>query len=305
MLQIFKNTKYDFLCHSKKAQVVVIGFMVVSLVMLVINGGFNMSIDFVGGTTMHMKFEQPVRDDLTAIRSSVGALDFGQPEIKSIGLADNNELQITVRSQPEGVDVVGAVRGALAGSLPGNDFEMLAIEHVGPKIGSELTRDAIIASILALMAILLYIGLRFKLSYAVASVIPLGVNVLIMLGVFAIFELELTLPFLAAVLTVIGYALNDSIVVFDRVRENLKSGLRGGKKFYDVINASINQTLARTIVTSVTTLFTVGALYILGSDSIKNFALVMGLGIIIGTLSTIYIAAPLLVRWHNKWPIVK
>jgi preprotein translocase subunit SecF len=199
---------------------------------------------------------------------------------------------------------VESIRGVLAGALADNSFEVLRIENVGPKIGGELTRDAVIAATLALLAILVYVGFRFKLSYAVASVIPLFHDVLITLGIFSLLNLELTLPFLAAVMTIIGYSLNDTIVVFDRIRENTKNGLRG-KTFDEVVNSSINQTLSRTIITSVTTLFTVLALYVLGSDSIKDFALALTIGVVVGTYSTLFIAVSILVWWHKKWVVVK
>jgi len=315
MLQFFKNTKYDFLRYSKAAIVCSLVFIAVSIGSVVFHKGFNMSIDFAGGTTMQLKFEKPVRDELTNIRNAVGTLGFGQPEIKTIGLADNNEIQITVRNKQSGKSgdgnqsddvnaVVEKIRGALGSALPENGFEVRSIENVGPKIGGELTRDALIAATLALIAILLYVGVRFKASYAVASVVPLFHDVIITLGIFSLLNLELTLPFLAAVLTIIGYSLNDTIVVFDRIRENTKNGLRG-KTFNDVINASINQTLSRTVITSVTTLFTVLALYILGSDSIKDFALALTIGVVVGTYSTLFIAISILLWWHKKWAVVK
>ncbi|MCL2183032.1 MAG: protein translocase subunit SecF [Chitinispirillia bacterium] len=304
MLQIFKNTKYNFLGYSKLAIGLSLAFIGASILMLIMNGGFNMSVDFAGGTTMQMKFEQPVRDQLPAIRAGINELGFGQPEIKTIGLADNNEIQITVRNQPEGVDMEGAIRTVLESSLAGNSFTVLRTESVGPKIGGELTRDAVIASIFALLAILLYVSIRFKPSFAVASVIPLFHDVLITLGIFAIFRLELTLPFVAAVLTIIGYSLNDTIVVFDRLRENVKNGLRG-RTFREVANGSINQTLSRTIITTVTSLFSLVALYVLGSDAIKDFALALTIGVVVGTYSTPFIAVPILEWWNKKWPIIK
>jgi preprotein translocase subunit SecF len=306
MLQFFKNTKYDFLRLSKAAITLSLAFIAVSVGSVVYHKGFNMSIDFAGGTTVQLKFEKQVRDELTNIRNAIGTLGLGQPEIKTIGLADNNELQITVRNnQTDDVNaVVESIRGVLGSALADNSFEVLRIENVGPKIGGELTRDAVIAATLALLAILVYVGFRFKLSYAVASVIPLFHDVLITLGIFSLLNLELTLPFLAAVMTIIGYSLNDTIVVFDRIRENTKNGLRG-KTFDEVVNSSINQTLSRTIITSVTTLFTVLALYVLGSDSIKDFALALTIGVVVGTYSTLFIAVSILVWWHKKWVVVK
>jgi preprotein translocase SecF subunit len=304
MLQIFKNTKYNFLRYSKAAVACSAAFILASVAALIVHGGFNMSIDFAGGTTAQIKFEKPVRDDINTIRTAVAALGFGQPEIKTIGMADNNELQITVRTQEEGVSVIDAIRDALSGALPDNGFAVLRVENVGPKIGGELTRDAVIASILALLGILAYVGLRFKLSYAVGAVIPLFHDVLIVLGVFAIFNMELSLTFLAAVMMVIGYSLNDTIVLFDRVRENVKGGLKG-REFKDVVNASVNQTLSRTIITSGTTFVTVLTLYIFGSEAIKEFALALSIGVAVGTYSTIFIAAFMLTWWHKKWAIVK
>jgi preprotein translocase subunit SecF len=148
------------------------------------------------------------------------------------------------------------------------------------------------------------VGFRFKLSYAVSTVIPLFHDVLIVLGVFSLLNIELSLTFLAAVMMVIGYSMNDTIVLFDRVRENVKNGLRG-RTFNEVVNASVNQTLSRTIITSGTTLVTVVLLYVLGSDAIKDFALALSIGVAIGTYSTVYIAAFMLAWWHKKWPIVK
>jgi preprotein translocase subunit SecF len=305
MLQFFKGAKYNFLRYSKFAVGCSLAFIAASIASVVMHGGFNMSIDFAGGTTVQMKFEKPVRDELPAIRNSIGSLNFGAPEIKTIGPAEHNEIQVTVRSKSNDVEtVLKEIRGALERDMKENPFTVLRTENVGPKIGGELTRDAIVASTLALLAILIYVGVRFKLSYAVASVIPLFHDVCVVLGIFSMLNLELTLPFLAAVLTIIGYSLNDTIVVFDRIRENMKSGLRG-KVFNDVVNSSINQTLSRTVITSVTTLFTVLALYILGSDSIKDFALALTIGVVVGTYSTLFIAVSILVWWQKKWPFVK
>lgn len=305
MLQFFKGAKYNFLRYSKMAAGLSVAFIAASIGSVAMHGGFNMSIDFAGGTTVQMKFEKPVRDELTKIRNSISSLNFGAPEIKTIGPAEHNEIQVTVRSKSDNVDaVLREIRTALERDLADNPFTVVRTENVGPKIGGELTRDAVVASTLALLAILIYVGLRFKLSYAVAAVIPLFHDVCVVLGIFSMLNQELTLPFLAAVLTIIGYSLNDTIVVFDRIRENLKSGLRG-KVFNEVVNASINQTLSRTVITSVTTLFTVLALYVLGSDSIKDFALALTIGVVVGTYSTLFIAVFILVWWQKKWPFVK
>ncbi|MDR2729188.1 MAG: protein translocase subunit SecF [Chitinispirillales bacterium] len=303
-MQLFKNTKFNFLRYGKFVIGCSLAFMLVSIVGLIVRGGFNMSIDFAGGTTVHMKFEQPVRDELTTIRNSIGNLGYGQPEIKTIGLADNNELQITVRDLPEGVSVSEKLKEALKVDMPNNSFTVLSVDEVGPKIGSELTRDAVIIAILALLAILVYIGFRFNLPFAVAAIIPLAHDALITLGVFALFGVELSLPFIAAMLTIIGYSINSTVVVFDRIRENSKGGLKG-RDFADIVNNSLNLTLTRTVITMVTTLFTVAALYILGSDSIKDFSLALLVGFTAGGFSTLFIASYILTVWHKKRAIVK
>jgi len=303
-MQLFKNTKFNFLRHSKLVIGLSLAFMLVSLVVLIARGGFNMSIDFAGGTTVHMKFDQPVRDELTTIRNSVGNLGYGQPEIKTIGLADNNEIQITVRDMPEGVSVSDKLKEALATDLPNNSFTVLAVDEVGPKIGGELKRDAFITAILALLSILIYIGIRFNLPFGLAAIIPLTHDTLITLGIFALFDIELSLPFIAAMLTIIGYSLNSTIVVFDRIRENSKGGLKG-RDFADIVNHSLNQTLTRTVITTVTTLFTVAAIYVLGSDSIKDFSLALLVGFTAGGYSTLFIASYILVYWNKKRAIIK
>jgi preprotein translocase subunit SecF len=305
MVQFFKKTNFNFIGFSKLAIGISLAFVLVSIVFMFVHKGLNFSVDFAGGTLIQVKFEKPVRDDLGKIRSIVSDLGLGSPEVKTIGQIINNELQITVAKQEsELTNVTNIIRDALSKDYPENSFDIRRVESVGPKIGGELKRDAVIATILSLIAILIYVGFRFNLPFGVASVVPLFHDVLITLGVFIIFDLEISLTFVAAILTIVGYSLNDTIVIFDRIRENMRGGLKG-KKFPELVNSSINQTLSRTINTSVTTLFVVAALYFIGSEAIKDFALAMLVGVIAGTYSTIYIASPILIFWHNKKPITK
>ncbi|HON09441.1 MAG TPA: protein translocase subunit SecF [Chitinispirillaceae bacterium] len=305
MVQFFKKTNINFIGQSKLAISISLAFILVSAAFIFVHKGLNFSVDFAGGTLIQMKFEKPVRDDLGKIRSIVNGIGLGSPEVKTIGQIVNNELQITVAKQESEItSVTNAIRDALSKNYSENSFEIRRVESVGPKIGGELKRDAIIATILSLIAILIYVGFRFNLPFGVASVIPLFHDVLITLGVFIIFDLEISLTFIAAIMTIVGYSLNDTIVIFDRIRENMRGGLKG-RKFPELVNSSINQTLSRTINTSVTTLFVVSALYILGSEAIKDFALAMLVGVIAGTYSTIYIASSILVWWHNKKPVTK
>ncbi|NLL13903.1 MAG: protein translocase subunit SecF [Fibrobacter sp.] len=304
MLQVFKNTKFDFIRCQKIAYSASILVILIGVVSVIMHRGFNLSVDFIGGTTMQMKFEKPFHDDLGKIRDIISELGFGSPEVKTIGQVVNNELQVTVGKQAEGDIVSKSIKNALTEKYPENSFEVRRVETVGPKIGGELKRDAIVATILSLIAILIYVGFRFNLPFGVASVIPLFHDVLVTLTVFSLLNLEVSLTFIAALLTIVGYSLNDTIVIFDRIRENLKNGLKG-KSFTDVVNGSINQTLSRTFITSLTTLFVSFALYLLGSDAIKDFALALTVGVVVGTYSSIFIATSILVAWHNKKPIVK
>lgn len=304
MLQAFKNTKYDFIRYKKIAYTISTLVILGGLVSIVMHGGFNLSVDFIGGTTMQLKFQKSFHDDLGKIRDVVSDLGFGSPEVKTIGQIANNELQVTVGKLGEGDEVSKAIRNALTEKYPENSFEVRRVETVGPKIGGELKRDAIVATILSLIAILIYVGFRFNLPFGVASVIPLFHDVLITLTVFSLLNLEVSLTFIAALLTIVGYSLNDTIVIFDRIRENLRGGLKG-RNFAELVNASINQTLSRTFITALTTLFVSFTLYLFGSDAIKDFALALTIGVAVGTYSTIYIATSILVDWHNKKPVVK
>ncbi len=304
MLQAFKNTKFDFIRYQKIAISASVLVILIGVVSVIMHRGFNLSVDFIGGTTMQIKFQKPFHDDLGKIRSIISNLGFGSPEVKTIGQIANNELQVTVGKQGEGDEVSKAIRNALTEKYPENSFEVRRVETVGPKIGGELKRDAFVATILSLIAILIYVGFRFNLPFGVAAVIPLFHDVLVTITVFSLLNMEVSLTFIAALLTIVGYSLNDTIVIFDRIRENLKNGLKG-RSFKDVVNASINQTLSRTFITSLTTLFVSFALFVFGSDAIKDFALALTVGIAVGTYSTIFIAISILVAWHNKKPIVK
>lgn len=304
MMQILNKANVNFVGYRKVAMICSLIFIGVSLLSVIFHGGLNFSIDFAGGTLVQLKFEESVQEDISKIRTIVDKLGFGSPEIKTIGASENNEIQITVTKQSEGTLVSDEIRSALENELTTNKFEMRRVEIVGPKIGNELKQNTIIAGVLALIAILIYVGLRFHLPFGVASVVPLFHDVLVTIGVFSLLDLEISLTFFAALLTIIGYSLNDTIVIFDRIRENMRGGLRG-KDFSQLVNGSINQTLSRTIITSFTTLFVVASLYILGSEAIKDFALALLVGVTVGTYSTVFIASPVLLWWHSKRPILR
>ncbi|MBN1759532.1 MAG: protein translocase subunit SecF [Chitinispirillaceae bacterium] len=303
MIELIKDSKINFIGVRHIAITCSVIAILAGIVSMAIRG-LNFSIDFAGGTVVQIKFEKPVHNDVGTIRSIVTDLGYGTPEVKRIGAVENNELQIMVRKQAENNNVAENIKNALQKEYNSNPFEVRRVENVGPKIGSELRRNSIIASLLSLLAILIYVGFRFNLPFGVAAVLPLFHDTLITIGVFSILGREISLTFLAALLTIIGYSLNDTIVIFDRIRENIKGGLRG-KKLEDTINSSINQTLSRTIITSATTLFVIISLFIVGSEAIKDFSLALLIGIGIGTYSSVYVASPVLIWWNKRWAIAK
>jgi preprotein translocase SecF subunit len=306
MVQIFKNTNYNFIGARKWAVTASLIVIVTALiVMLIRNGKPNVSIDFAGGTIVQVQFEKPVHEDLGTIRKVITELGFGTPEVKTVGPVSHNEIQITVKMKTEGTSVGEEIKKVLENALPDNPFELRREELVGPKIGSELKTDAFIAIGLALIALLIYVGFRFSLPFGFAAIVPLFHDVLICLVPFFVFNIEISLATIAALLTIVGYSINDTIVIFDRIRENLRGGGLRQKNFIELANWSINQTLSRTIITSLTLFFGVGFLYFLGGESLKDFSLVMFVGTIVGVYSTMYIACPILIWWNRKWPITR
>jgi len=306
-MQLFKSPNINFIGNRNKAFIFSGILIALTICFFIINKGLNLSIDFVGGTVVQLKFEKPITNDLGRIRSAVTNLDFGQPEVKTIGSASDNEIQIIVQKQFEGTRIGDEIKTVLAKEFTDNSFELRKEEKVGAKIGKEFQRNGIIATILSLIIILVYIGIRFQLPFGVAAIVALFHDVIITVGVFSVFDAEFSLPIIAAILTIIGYSLNDTIVVFDRIRENL-GGLNVKKSFEDRINTSINQCLSRTIITSVTTLMVVVSLFAFfytSGDVIKYFAGALLTGVLIGTYSSVFIASPVLIMWNKKWPIKK
>jgi preprotein translocase subunit SecF len=302
MVEIFKNTNINFLGFRKKAFIISGTLIAATFASIIYYGGFNLSVDFVGGTLTIIKFEKPVQNDIGKIRGIINNLSLGSPEVKTVGSLDKNEVQITVKKKCEGSFVSDQIKVALSKEYSDNPFTIEKEERVGPKVSAELAQKALIAILLSWMAIVIYMAFRFKLPHGVAAVSGLIHDVIITTGVFTIRDAEISLSFVAAILTVIGYSLNDTIVVFDRIRENTHKG-QTGKSFEDLINSSINQTLSRTIITVLTVLFVVSLYFFLGGESTRDLSLAMLVGTIIGTYSTYFVSSPVLMYWNKKWPI--
>lgn len=291
-MAIFKTPNFNFLkwrWHALAGSMVIIA---AGLVMTVARG-LPLGIDFSGGTLLILEFEQPTSEG--AVRDALAAID--EKSVQQFGAAADNQILVRLpQSGPEqGASLeqgANAVRAALGESGLGV-FEVIDQELVGPIIGLELRQRGINAFIFAMLGILIYIGLRFRFSFAVGAVVAVAHDILITVSLLMFFGYELSLNVVAAMLTITGYSVNDSIVVFDRVRENLRVMRRD--TFGHLANTSINQTLARTIITSGTTGFTALALYVFGGEVLRGFAFTILVGVISGTYSTIFIAAVIAV----------
>lgn len=294
-MQFLANTNIDFLGKRKFTTILSLCLIVAGLISLAIKGGPSLSIDFRGGTSVELRIEPAVPvAEIRAILdgagiSAQGVQTFGEPEEILIALPAQTERGID-EEQP-------AVATIVQNALPDRVVEQRRVETVGPKIGGELKTAAINSIFVALFLIIIYISLRFRLQFGLAAVLALVHDVLVTLGLFSILDKEISLTILAAFLTIIGYSLNDTIVVFDRIRENM--GMRRKESYESVINKSINETLSRTVITSATTFLVAFILWMAGGAVIHDFAFALVVGIGVGTYSSIYVASPLLITWYH------
>lgn len=302
MLRIFHDTHYDFIRWWKTAVVITALFVVAGLGSLVIKG-INYSIDFTGGTLMQLQFTQP--PDVGDIRAAVEASGVKNPEVQQFG--SNREFTIRaqdhrdVTAQSAGAEsVADEIRGALTKKFGDGSFTVKRTEAVGPRVGSELRRGAALALGISFLVTLIYLAIRFEWRFGVAAIVATGHDVLTTLAFLKIMHLEVSLTVIAAILTVLGYSLNDTIIIFDRVREDLKK--KRNEPLYDTLNRSINETLPRSVMTHATTFLATLALLLFAGEVIRPFAWVMVFGIVTGTFSSIYIAGPILLWIERKWP---
>lgn len=293
-MQILKRTNFDFVGKRKVAFAISIGLIVVGLISLIAHKGPEFSIDFAGGTLLQMKFEKDL--SVQDIRASLDKIGWGDAEIQKFG--EGKEFLIRVKKQEVGTKVGDQIKAVLTKDFPNNAFEVRREEKVGPKIGEELKGKAVWAIFWAMIGILIYITWRFEFKFAVGAIAALFHDVLITVGIFSILGKEISLAIVAALLTIVGYSLNDTIVVFDRIREDL--ALMRGQSYEAIINASINQTLSRTIITSLTTMAVVICLFALGGEVIRDFAFALMIGVAVGTYSSIFVASPVLIEWHSR-----
>ena len=288
-MRFLNKTNIDFISKQKIAGFLSITLIVAGIASLIIKGGPLLSIDFTGGTVAQVKFEKPV--ELGQLRETLSDYGFEGAEIVEFGSPD----EILIKTQFSGSSSEISEKLTLA---LGNSFTLRRVESVGPKIGKELQSDALKAIGLALILILIYITFRFDRYYALGSVMALIHDVLITLGVFSLLDYEINLSIIAAFLTIVGYSLNDTIVVFDRIRENIPKFMK--KTLNDVVNISLNETLNRTVITSLTTMMVVVILFLWGGKVINLFAFALIIGVFVGTYSSLFVASPVMVYFEKR-----
>ena len=284
-----QNNRINFNKYFKIFNIFSVSLMLISIVLLLFKG-LNYGVDFKGGTLIELRAtDQQIT--IFQLRKSFLNMNLGDVNVKEFG--KNNDFLIKFeKKESDNKNLISEIKKNLNKSIgPGYNFRR--VENVGPKVSAELLKSGVIAICLSLVAMLIYIWIRFEWQFSLGAIFALFHDVILTLGVFSLFSFEINLSIVAAVLTIVGYSMNDTVVIFDRVRENLKKF--SDIKIFDLTNKSINETLSRTIITSVTTLLALVSIYIFGGHILKGFSLAMILGVIFGTYSSIYIANPVLI----------
>jgi len=300
MQLIRPDINIDFIGKRKIALTISALMILISLGALAVKG-LNFGIDFTGGTLVEVKFDQA--PSIADVRSAISPKGFGNAVIQQFGSPEEILIRVQNKDGEKSSTISTAILDGLSEKFTADAVEMRRVEYVGPQVGDELTRAGIMAVLIAMLAILAYVTFRFEFRFALGADAALLHDITIVLGLFAITGKEFNLPVIAALLTVIGYSLNDTIVVFDRIRENFASN-RKRKMPEDevsIVNGSINQTLARTLMTSFTTLLVVFALFVLGGEVIHDFAFALISGILVGTYSSIYVASPVMMSLAGRF----
>ena len=306
-MQIIKDSKIDFINNSRFTILLSGALLLAGMFSLIINNGPKLSIDFKGGTLVAVQYTKPIninnlRSELKTVKINGQKFDFSTSEIKHFGNKSNVSIRIaSMEDEPENFsqNFIDFLRNIYPDSLPENKDEfILLLDTLSPKIGSELSGKAIMAILYALTLILIYISFRFEFIFAIGAIAAIAHDVIITLGIFSILGYEISLPIVAAFLTIVGYSLNDTIVIFDRIRENMKT--RKKDPVAATVNKSINESLSRTIVTSLTTLMVVITLYIFGGEVIHYFSFALIIGVLVGTYSSIFVASLIVVYLQPK-----
>ena len=264
--------------------------LVIISILLLFFKGLNFGVDFKGGTLIELRANDK-NINVTSLRQSFSKMNLGDFNVKKFG--KENDFLIKIEKKDTSANAIEVIKKELTLTI-GKSFDFRRVENVGPKVSSELLKSGIIAIALSLAAMLFYIWIRFEWQFSLGAILALFHDVIITLGLFSLFNLEINLSIVAAVLTIVGYSMNDTVVIYDRVRENLRKF--SDIKIFELTNISINETLSRTIITSITTLLALVSIYLFGGEILKGFSLAMIMGVIFGTYSSIYIANPILVK---------
>ena len=274
--------------YYNKFNILSASFVIISLLLLTFKG-LNFGIDFKGGTLIELR-SSDTKVNVSSLRDNLSQMNLGDVSVKNFG----NETDYLIKFENnENKNVIEEIKKNLDKSF-GNNFNFRRVENVGPKVSAELLRSGVIAISVALFLMLVYIWIRFEWQFSLGAIVALFHDVIVTLGVFSLLGLEINLSIIAAVLTIVGYSMNDTVVIFDRVRENLRK--YSDIKIYELTNISINETLSRTLITSITTLLALLSIFFFGGEVLKGFSLAMIFGVIFGTYSSIYIANTVLVR---------
>jgi len=295
MLSFFKEPKYDFL-SMKKFTFIISGVLILSgIVSVFIHGGLKYGVDFTGGSILEVQFKgEPVSSE--EMRAALATIGFDKATLQKE--RESNLFMIKVQESEE--SSLEELKNTLKENFSDRKIDFPRQELVGPAISRGLQTRALWVVVLGMIGILVYVAIRFNFRFGIASVIALIHDLLVTVGILSITNIEFSIPIIAGLLTILGYSINDSIVISDRIRENMK--LMRGKPFDEIINSSLNQTLARTIITSLTTLFVLISLFLFGGRILHGFSLTLLVGVVIGTYSSIFIVAPIVAVWEKKSP---
>jgi preprotein translocase subunit SecF len=304
MLRIFHNTKYEFVKHWRIAAGLTVAFIVAGLVTFGITGGVNYSIEFTGGTLMQVEFKQA--PDVAVLRGTLDEAGITGSEIQQFGSATEYTIRARdekqVAAQAAGAEGISkTIAAALDAKFGAGNVTIVRTEAVGPKVGSELRSGAFTAMLIASLFTLIYLAIRFDWRFGAAAVLSTAHDILITLAFIKMFDIEVSLTVVAAILTLLGYSANDTIIIFDRVREDLNKRMKG-ESLSQVLDRAINETLPRSVMTHATTLASTLALLFIAGEVIRPFAWVMAFGVFVATFSSIYVAGPLLIWIESKYP---
>jgi preprotein translocase subunit SecF len=294
------GTHIDFVGKMKKAVFISWGLILIGILSLIYNKGPNWGVEFVGGTEVHVKFTKDIRSD--EIRKVLSSTGYPAESVQQLGLPKDNEYLLRFSPDVVAFEKIQEFRGKLSGifesAVGKGGINILRIDYIGPKVGRELIEKGVISILLGCVGILLYLMIRFEFEFALGAVIAILHDVLITIGAISITDKEFTLTIVAAILTIIGYSVNDTIIIFDRIRENLKKATKIG--FRQLVNESVNQTLSRTVLTVITVFLVLIALFFLGGSVIHDFAFAMIVGVLTGTYSSIFIASAFVIYWKYR-----